>query len=65
VFRVVNVNVPTFDAASPDVKRLEDALRRVFGEELLTEYLIKLEAEIGTRVNQSAINQALGSSGNQ
>jgi peptidyl-prolyl cis-trans isomerase D len=65
VFRVINVNVPTFDAASPDVKRLEDALRRVFGEELLTEYLIKLEAEIGTRVNQSAINQALGSSGNQ
>ena len=61
----VGRDVPAFDAASPDVKRLDDGLRRVFGEELLTEYLIKLEAEIGTRVNQSAITQALGNSGNQ
>jgi len=31
----------------------------------LTEYLIKLESEIGTRINPSAINQALGGGGNQ
>jgi peptidyl-prolyl cis-trans isomerase D len=65
VFRVISVSVPDFDASSADVKRLDEALRRVLGEELLTEYLVKLETEIGTRINQSAINQALGTSGNQ
>jgi hypothetical protein len=37
----------------------------VLGEELLTEYLVKLESEMGTRINQSAVNQALGNAGNQ
>jgi peptidyl-prolyl cis-trans isomerase D len=65
VFRVVNTNLATFDASSPDIKRLEDGLKRMLAQELLTEYLIKLESEIGTRINPSAINQALGSGGNQ
>ncbi len=65
VFHVVSITVPTFDATSADAKRLDDALRRVLGEELLTEYIIKVEAEIGTRINQAVLNQALGSSGNQ
>lgn len=65
VFRVVNINLPTFDASSPDIKRLDDGLKRMLAQELLTEYLIKLESEIGTRINPSAINQALGGGGNQ
>jgi peptidyl-prolyl cis-trans isomerase D len=65
VFRVVNINLPTFEASSPDAKRLDEGLKRMMGQELLTEYLIKLESEIGTRINPSAINQALGSGGNQ
>jgi len=65
VFRVVNINVPTFDASSPEVKRLDDGLKRMLKQELLTEYLIKLESEIGTRINPNAINQALGVGGNQ
>ncbi len=64
VFHVVSITVPTFDASSADAKRLDDALRRVLSEELLTEYIIKVEAEIGTRINQAVLNQALGS-GNQ
>jgi peptidyl-prolyl cis-trans isomerase D len=65
VFRVMSVSVPDFDPSSADVKRLDEALRRVLGEELLTEYLVKLETEMGTRINQSAVNQALGNAGNQ
>jgi peptidyl-prolyl cis-trans isomerase D len=65
VFRVVNTNLATFDTSAPDIKRLEDGLKRMLAQELLTEYLIKLESEIGTRINPSAINQALGSGGNQ
>jgi len=65
VFHVVSITVPTFDPASADAKRLEEGLRRVLSEEILTEYIIKIEAEIGTSINQAVLNQVLGSSGNQ
>ena len=65
VFHVVSITVPTFDPASADAKRLEEGLRRVLSEEILTEYIIKIEAEIGASINQAVLNQVLGSSGNQ
>jgi peptidyl-prolyl cis-trans isomerase D len=60
VFRVVNINVPSFDATSADIKRIDDGLKQLLSQQLLAEYLVKLETDIGTTINPSMINQALG-----
>jgi peptidyl-prolyl cis-trans isomerase D len=60
VFQVTNINVPPFDPNSPEAKRIDDALKRMQGEEMLMEYLARTASEIGTSVNQNVLNQALG-----
>lgn len=64
VFQVTNINVPPFDPNTPEAKKIEDALKRMLGDEMLMEYLTKTAADMGVSVNQNVINQALGS-GNQ
>jgi peptidyl-prolyl cis-trans isomerase D len=60
VFRVTKVTVPTLDPASPDAKKISDTLRSSLADAMLGEYLARIENDIGTSVNQSALNQAIG-----
>lgn len=60
VFRVKNVTIPTTDPTTSDGKRIADALRNSYSEELLAQYVLKLETDLGTSVNEAALNQALG-----
>jgi peptidyl-prolyl cis-trans isomerase D len=64
VFRVTAVTEPTFDAASPDVKRISDSMVNAITEELLSQYVVRVETDLGTTVNGAALNQAIGASGN-
>jgi peptidyl-prolyl cis-trans isomerase D len=64
VFRVTAVTEPTFDAASPDSKRISDSMVSAITEELLSQYVVRLETDLGTTVNQAAVNQAIGASSN-
>jgi len=63
VFRVTAVSVPTLDAASAEAQRLNDSLRRAYADELMSEYVANLEADLGVRINQSALRQAIGAGG--
>jgi peptidyl-prolyl cis-trans isomerase D len=60
VFRVTEIVVPTLDAASADAKRVVETLDRGLSEDILGEYIAKLESEIGVTINQSALNQVVG-----
>jgi peptidyl-prolyl cis-trans isomerase D len=60
VFRVTDIVVPTLDAASADTKRVVETLDRGLSEDILGEYIAKLESEIGVTINQSALNQVVG-----
>ena len=60
IFRVIDIKVPTFDANSAEVKRLLDQLRQAYSDELLSQYVARLENDIGTDVNQKGVAQALG-----
>jgi peptidyl-prolyl cis-trans isomerase D len=65
VFRVTDVMVPPVDLASDEMKKLKGNLQRAEVDELLAQYVTKLESEIGTSINESAFAQATGaSSGN-
>ena len=58
VFRVTNIVLPTFDKSSPEAKRISDALTRAVANELLAQYVARVESNLGTRINQAALNQA-------
>jgi peptidyl-prolyl cis-trans isomerase D len=60
VFRVTEIVVPTLDAASAETKRVVETLDRGLSEDILGEYIAKLESEIGVTINQSALNQVVG-----
>jgi peptidyl-prolyl cis-trans isomerase D len=64
VFVVSDVSTPAFDANSAESKRISDQLRNAMADELLTQYIARIEADLGTTINRTALNQAiLGSSG--
>jgi len=60
VFRVTDVTVPPADPASDDIKKLRETLARGLSEEQVGEYVTKLESQIGTTINQSALAQVTG-----
>jgi peptidyl-prolyl cis-trans isomerase D len=65
IFRVTDVKTPAFDSNAEDAKRISEALRNAISDELFTQYVAKIESEIGTTINRAALNQAIGASGSQ
>ncbi len=60
VFRVTGVSVPAFDAQGAAAKRLLDTLNNSYGDDLIAQYVAQLQIDIGVKVNQAALNQAIG-----
>jgi peptidyl-prolyl cis-trans isomerase D len=60
VFRVTEILDATLDASSPEGKVIADTLRNSYGEDIVTEYIGRLENELGVSVNQPAFNQVIG-----
>ena len=60
VLRVTGINVPAFNADSPEAKRLVTALDNGYADDLIAQYVAQLQIEIGVKINQSAMNQAIG-----
>jgi peptidyl-prolyl cis-trans isomerase D len=54
------VTVAPLDPASDDIKKLKETLLRGLSDEQVAEYVTKLESQIGTYINQSALAQATG-----
>lgn len=59
VFRVTDISVPKFDPASAEAKQLENALRAVVSEDLVSQYIMRLQADLGTTINEAALKQIL------
>jgi peptidyl-prolyl cis-trans isomerase D len=60
VFVVTDITVPQFDPTSPDAKRVNDALRDAMANDLYSQYVARVETDLGVSVNQGALSQALG-----
>lgn len=60
VYRVTDVVVPTVDLASDEVKKLKDSLQRSLGDEQGNDYVIRLQKDIGTSINEAAVAQVVG-----
>ena len=64
VFRVTDISAPAVDLASPEIKNLKETLQRGLTDEQLTQYVAKLEKDIGTSINEVAFAQVTGASNN-
>jgi peptidyl-prolyl cis-trans isomerase D len=60
IFRVTDIKVPTFDANSETAKSILNQLKTSYSDELLTQYVSRLESDLGTDINQAALAQAVG-----
>ena len=60
IFRVTDVTDPKFDANAPEAKQLSSTLQNSYSDDILSEYVARLENDLGVTVNQAALNQAIG-----
>ena len=51
---------PPVDLASSEMKNLKETLQRAMTDEQLTQYVAKLEKNIGTSINEVAFAQVTG-----
>jgi peptidyl-prolyl cis-trans isomerase D len=58
VFQVVNVTDPSPNA--PESAQLKTVLQNSYAEDLVGEYIIRLESEFGVKRNEAALNQVVG-----
>jgi peptidyl-prolyl cis-trans isomerase D len=59
VFKVTGIEIPPLDVASEEAKRAQETLNRSVTEDIFSEYVARLESELGVTINQSALNQVI------
>ena len=67
VFHVTDITVPEFNPDSSTAKTITDTLRNAYTEEFLSQYVARIETDLGTTINRAALTQATNansSSGN-
>lgn len=62
VFRVTDVKTPALDPNSAEGKKLEQILQNAMSNDLFSQYIGWVENELGTKVDQAALSQAVGNS---
>jgi peptidyl-prolyl cis-trans isomerase D len=63
VFRITDIKVPEFDANSAATAKMLDQLKEPFNADIMSQYVVQLESDVGTDVNQNALAQAVGRAG--
>jgi len=65
VMVVTDVTAPTFDASSPDTKKLSDNLRDSMINDLYAQFMGSVESDLKVEIDQAALAQALGAKTDQ
>ena len=60
VFRVTEVIDPPLDANSPQAKQLSTSLQSSYSDDMIGQYIARLESDYGVSINQQALNQVIG-----
>ena len=59
VFRVTDIVVPKTDMNSAEVKTIAQALNRSLSEDIFSQYIARVENEIGVTINANAVSQVV------
>lgn len=65
VFRVTDVVDPPFEAGTPQGQAITTTLQNSYTDDLVSEYIARLENDFGVIVNPSALNQVVGGGSQQ
>jgi peptidyl-prolyl cis-trans isomerase D len=60
IFRITDIKVPPFEPNSATTAKIIDQLKEAYNQDILSQYVIRLENDIGTDINQKALAQAVG-----
>ena len=60
VFVVTDVTESKPDLGAAGAKQMADTLQRSYADDMLGEYVTRLESDIGVKINQQALNQIVG-----
>jgi peptidyl-prolyl cis-trans isomerase D len=60
IFRVTDIKVPPFEANSATTAKMIDQLKEAYNQDIQSQYVTRLENDIGTEINQKALAQAVG-----
>jgi peptidyl-prolyl cis-trans isomerase D len=63
VFKVTEIADPSYNADSPDAKRVSDTLRNSINDELLSQYVAAIESDLGVTINPDVLRQAVAAGG--
>jgi hypothetical protein len=61
----MQVTDPALDASAVNVQQVKSLLQNSYSDDLVGEYLARLESEFNVSINQSAVNQVVGGSTEQ
>lgn len=64
VFKVNDALVPPFDPEEQNIKALEPQLRDTLTEDILAQYIARLQEDLGVSINQDAVRLAVGGTDN-
>jgi peptidyl-prolyl cis-trans isomerase D len=65
VFRVTDVVDPPFEAGTPQGQAITTTLQNSYTDDLVSEYIARLENDFGVSINPTALNQVIGGSTQQ
>ena len=65
VFVLTDITVPSFDAASTEGKRIEETTQRSLTEDLLAQYVGRLQTELGATINMDAVRRVASGTSDQ
>ena len=60
VFQVTDIIEPVLAPDSPQAKTLEENLKNSISQDILNQYIVQLQNDLGTTINQSALRQVAG-----
>jgi len=60
VFQVNDSVVPPFEADSDEARSIADQLATTYSDDILTQYLAKVQSDLGVKINAGALNLAMG-----
>jgi peptidyl-prolyl cis-trans isomerase D len=60
VFRVTDISTPALDSKSPDGERVVQKVQRDLSDDLVGQYVARLEDDLGASVNSAVLAQATG-----
>jgi peptidyl-prolyl cis-trans isomerase D len=60
IFRVTDIKVPAFEPNAATTAKTIDQLKEAYNQDILSQYITRLESDVGTDINQKALAQAVG-----